>query len=85
MMARNVQTTLEEEEYRVFKELMERKNLSLRDGLRMAVARVLEEQVRVDPKDPFLTRRPTGKSGVHDLSTGHDRYLYGTRRRRGSS
>jgi hypothetical protein len=49
------------------------------------VARVLEEQVKVDPKDPFLTRKPTGKSGVHDLSTKHDRYLYGTKHRRGSS
>jgi hypothetical protein len=84
-MARNVQTTLEEEEYRVFKELLDRKNLSLREGLRMAVARVLEEQVKVDPKDPFLTRKPAGKSGVHDLSTKHDKYLYGTRHRRGSS
>jgi hypothetical protein len=84
-MARNVQTTLEEEEYRVFKELMESKNLSLREGLRMAVARLLEEQVKVDPKDPFLTRKPTGKSGVDNLSTKHDRYLYGAKRRRGSS
>jgi len=84
-MAKNVQTTLEDEEYQVFRELMEKKKLSLREGLRMAVARVLDEEVKVDPNDPFLTRKPRGKTGLKDLSTKHDEYLYGKRSRRGSS
>ncbi len=84
-MVKNVQTTLGDEEYQVFRELMERRKLSMKEGLRMAVARVLEEEVRVDPKDPFLTRKPRGKSGLKDLSARHDEYLYGKRRRRGSS
>ncbi len=50
-----------------------------------AVARAFEKQVKVGPKDPFLTRKPTGKSGVHDLSTKHDKYLYLKKNRPGSS
>jgi hypothetical protein len=37
---------------------------------------MLEDEVRVDPKDPFLVRRPRGKSGLGDLSRKHDDYLY---------
>lgn len=42
---------------------------------------------KVAPNDPFLTREPRGKSGLKDLSTEHDEYLYGkrSRRRRGVS
>lgn len=84
-MAKNVQTSLEEEEYRVFKDLLEKRGMSLREGLRRAVARMLEEEVRIDPKDPFLARKPMGKSGAKDLSAKHDSYLYGKKGTRGSS
>jgi hypothetical protein len=40
----------------------------------------LEEEVKVDPKDPFLVRWPCGKSGLGDLSRKHDEYLYGKMR-----
>jgi len=84
-MAKVVQTSLEEEEYRVFKDLLEKRKLSIREGLRKAVTRMLEEEVRVDPRDPFLVRRPRGKSGLGDLSRKHDEYLYGKKKSRGSS
>ncbi len=84
-MAKVVQTSLEEEEYRVFKDLLEKRKLSIREGLRKAVTRMLEEEVRVDPRDPFLVRRPRGKSGLGDLSKKHDEYLYGKKKGRGSS
>lgn len=80
-----VQTSLEEEEYRVFKDLLEKRKLSIREGLRKAVTRMLDEEVRVDPRDPFLVRRPRGKSGLGDLSRKHDEYLYGKKKSRGSS
>ncbi len=84
-MAKVVQTSLEEEEYRVFRDLLEKRKLSIREGLRKAVARMLEEEVRVDSRDPFLVRRPRGKSGLGDLSRKHDEYLYGKKKSRGSS
>jgi hypothetical protein len=84
-MTKVVQTSLEEEEYRVFKDLLERRKLSIREGLRKAVTKMLEEEVRVDPKDPFLVRRPRGKSGLGDLSRKHDEYLYGKKKTRVSS
>jgi len=84
-MAKVVQTSLEEEEYRVFKDLLGKRKLSIREGLRKAVTRMLEEEVRVDPRDPFLVRRPRGKSGLGDLSRKHDEYLYGKKKSRGSS
>jgi hypothetical protein len=85
IMAKVVQTDLEEEEYRVFKELLDKERLSIREGLRLAVGRMVREKVKVDPGDPFLKRKPLGKSGLGDLSTKHDRYLYGKKRERDSS
>ncbi len=84
-MAKVVQTDLEEEEYRLFKELLEKQRLSIREGLRLAVGRMVKEEVKVNPKDPFLNRKPLGKSGTGDLSAKHDEYLYGKKERRGSS
>ncbi len=85
VMAKVVQTDLEEEEYKVFKELLDKQRLSIRDGLRLAVDRMVKENVKVDPRDPFLRRKPLGKSGLGDLSTRHDKYLYGKKRERDSS
>ncbi len=45
----------------------------------------LEDEVRVDPKGPFLVHRPHGRSGVGDLSRKHDDYLYGKKKTRVSS
>jgi hypothetical protein len=84
-MAKVVQTSLEEEEYRVFKDLLDKRKLSIREGLRKAVSKMLEEEVRVDPEDPFLVRKPRGKSGLGDLSRKHDEYLYGKKKSRASS
>jgi hypothetical protein len=84
-MARVVQTSLEEEEYRVFRDLLEKRKLSIREGLRRAVGKMLEEEVRINPQDPFLIRKPMGASGLRNLSEKHDEYLYGKKRKRGSS
>jgi len=77
-MGKVVQTMLEEEEYRVLKETLKRKKLSLREGVRLAITRFLEHEVRLDPSDSFLTHEPTAKSGLKDLSKEHDKYLYPT-------
>jgi len=84
-MAKVVQTSLEEEEYRVFKDLLDKRKLSIREGLRKAVSKMLEEEVRVDPKGRFLVRKPRGKSGLGELSKKHDEYLYWKKKSRVSS
>ncbi len=80
-MTKVVQTTLDEEEYRTLKEILGKKGLSLKEGLRIAVSQLLKEETKVDANDPFLVRKPAGRSGRGDLSKAHDRYLYGGRRR----
>lgn len=76
-MAKVVQTTLEEDEYKTLREVLKRKRLSLKEGLHLAVTRLLQEEVKLDPSDTFLSRRPVGRSGRRDLSKAHDKYLYG--------
>jgi hypothetical protein len=76
-MAKVVQTTLEEDEYKTLREILRRRGLSLKDGVRLAITRLLMEETRLDPSDSFLTRQPAGRSGRGDLSKDHDKYLYG--------
>jgi len=76
-MRKVVQTTLDDEEYRTLRELLRGKGLTLKEGVHMAVTRLLLEETKLDPSDPFLLRRPTGRSGRKDLSRAHDKYLYG--------
>jgi hypothetical protein len=74
-MAKVVQTTLEEQEYKAFKEALKRKNLTIREGLKLAVSHVIESEFRIDERDTFFTHNPVGKSGLGDLSKKHDKYL----------
>ena len=80
-MVKVIQTVLDEEEYRTFRDVLRKKNLSLKEGLRMAVMKLLQEEARVSPSDPFLVRQPAGRSNRGDLSKAHDKYLYGEKRR----
>jgi len=80
-MTKVVQTTLDEEEYRTLKEILGKRGLSLKEGLHIAVSKLLKEETKVNAKDPFLVRKPTGRSGRGDLSKAHDKYLYGDRRK----
>ena len=76
-MAKVVQTTLEDEEYKTLREVLRKKGLSVKEGLQLAVAKLLQEEVKLEPSDPFLSRKPSGRSGRRDLSAAHDKYLYG--------
>ncbi|MFP3984470.1 MAG: hypothetical protein ACLFU9_00405 [Candidatus Bathyarchaeia archaeon] len=76
-MAKVVQTLLEEEKYRALKEAFEKKGLTIREGLKLAVEKLLELEFKIDPEDPFFTQKPLGRSGLSDLSEKHDKYLYG--------
>jgi hypothetical protein len=72
-----VQTTLDEQEYRTLREVLSRQGLSLKEGPRVTVKRLVLEETKLDPSDPFLSSRPTGRSGHRDLSKAHDKHLYG--------
>ena len=74
-VAKVVQTTLEEDEYRTLREVVRKKGLSLKEGLHLAVTRLLQEEVKLNPSDAFFSRKPVGRSGRKDLSTAHDKYL----------
>ncbi|MCK4482242.1 hypothetical protein KAU55_03380 [Candidatus Bathyarchaeota archaeon] len=76
-MTKIVQTTLKEEEYRAFKEALQKKGLSIREGLKLAVARLIEAEFVVDADDTFFTHKPLGRSALSDLSRNHDKHLYG--------
>lgn len=76
-MAKVVQTVLEEEKYRALKELFEKRGLTIREGLKLAVEKLLESEFQVDPEDPFFTQKPLGRSGLGNLSRKHDKYIYG--------
>jgi hypothetical protein len=76
-MAKVVQTTLEEEQYKTLREVLRRKGLSVKEGLQLAVTNLLQEELKFDASDPFLSRKPVGRSGRKDLSVNHDKYLYG--------
>ncbi len=80
-MTKVVQTILDEEEYRTLKEVLRKRRLSLKEGLRIAVSQLLQEETKVDRRDSFLERKPTGRSGRGDLSKAHDKYLYGEHRK----
>ncbi len=72
-----VQTSLTREEYEALKEALAKKGLNIREGLRKAALAVIAEELKLDPMDPFFTREATAGSGKGDLSTQHDRHLYG--------
>jgi hypothetical protein len=72
-----VQTVLEDEEYRTLLNLLRKKHLTVKEGLHIAVTKLLQEEFKLDSSDRFLSARPFGRSGRRDLSTAHDKYLYG--------
>jgi len=75
-MVKVVQTTLKEEDYKAFKEALENKGLSIREGLKLAVAKLVETEFKINAEDSFFTHKPTSRSGINDLSQKHDKYLY---------
>jgi hypothetical protein len=73
-----VQTTLTKDEYKVLVETLSRKQLSIQEGLRDAVLKLIEEENKPDAGDPFFKINPHAKgSGLGNLSVNHDSYLYG--------
>ncbi len=77
---KTVQTSLTKEEYQSLKEAFAKKRLTIHDGLRKAALKVITEELRIDPDDPFFKRKAVARSGLGDLSARHERYLYEKKR-----
>lgn len=75
-----VQTSLTMEEYEALREVLEKRGMTIREGLRKAALRVITEELKIDPNDPFFTGKPHVGSGLRDASTQHDKYLYGKKK-----
>ena len=76
-----IQTTLTKGEYKAFVETLGRKRLSIQEGLHHAAIRLIEEENKIDDQDPFFKiKAPERGSGLGDLSSSHDKYLYRKRK-----
>lgn len=76
-MTRVVQTTLEDPEYKALRDALRRKGETLREGLRRAILKFIEEETAIDPSDPIFEMPGKAGSGKGDLAQKHDAYLYG--------
>ncbi len=74
-MAKIVQTDLNDEEYQMFVDYLEKKKLTIKEGLREAIRLFLRQELDFK-NDPYFRSRTSAKSGRTDVSEGHDRYLY---------
>jgi len=78
-MARKVvQTELEDKEYRLLKEAVDKRGLSLKRGVREAVLQWVSTQIPVS-EDPLFKLKPV-KTGVETDSSKLDERLYREKR-----
>ena len=74
-MAKVVQTDLDDEEYQMLVDFLEKRNLTIKEGLREAIRLFLRQGMDFK-QDPYFKSRMSAKSGRTDVSERHDRYLY---------
>ncbi len=78
-----VQTSLTKGEYRALAETLSRKQLSIQEGLHQAAMKLIQEENKLDARDPFFNIKPPLKgTGLGDVSVNHDKYLYRKRPRK---
>ena len=74
-MARKVvQTDLDDDEYRLLREVVEKRGITLKSGLREAVRQWVSTQIPVS-EDPLFRVEPV-KTGVKTDASNLDRHLY---------
>ena len=74
-MAKIVQTDLDDEEYQMLVDFLDKRNLTIKEGLREAIRLLLRQELDFK-NDPFFKSRMEAQSGRTDVSEHHDRYLY---------
>jgi hypothetical protein len=72
-----VQTDLDDDEYRLLKEVVEKRGITLKSGLREAVRQWVSAQIPVS-EDPLFRVEPVS-TGVKTDASNLDRRLYGER------
>lgn len=80
-MAKVVQTTLEESEYKQFRKIANRKGLKVKEAVRSAILDWTKELAPLDLNDEFFKLKPVDL-GDPELSSKVDEILYGRRMRR---
>lgn len=78
MAKKVVQTELEDKEYRLLKEAVDKQGLSLKRGVREAVLQWVSTQIPVS-EDPLFSVKPV-RTGVETDSSKLDERLYGEKR-----
>lgn len=78
MAKKVVQTELEDKEYRLLKEAVDKQGLSLKKGVREAVLQWVSTQIPVS-EDPLFSVKPV-RTGVETDSSKLDERLYGEKR-----
>ena len=74
-MMKVVQTDLNDDEYLMLVDFLEKRNLTIKEGLREAIRLFLRHGLDFKT-DPYFKSRISAKSGRTDVSEQHDRYLY---------
>ena len=71
-----VQTSLNEIEYQLLKQLSKKRKKSIKELVREAIRKLIEEEV--NPNDPIFTEPPLvdDKKKIEKTSEEHDRVLY---------
>lgn len=79
-MTKVVRVTIDDSEYRFLRGILIRRGLTVEEGVRVAIRRLIEEESRIDPSDVLFAG--PGGAGSHrgDLAERHDSYLYGEER-----
>ena len=74
MVDRVIQTDLSEKEYKLLRKAVERRRITIKEGLREAVRQWIETQIPVE-EDPLFKIEPV-RTGVKTDSSDIDRRLY---------
>jgi len=75
-LAKVVQTELEEDEYKRFKEAIKHKGMTVKDAVRAAITTWTSGSLPLETKDPFFKLEPAD-FGDPMLSSKIDEILYG--------
>lgn len=69
-----VQTELVKREYEIFQKVVEKRKLTIKEGLREAIQQWVSTQIAVT-EDPLFKVKPA-KTGIKTNSSKHDKLLY---------
>ena len=74
-----VQTELNEVEYKMLKQLAQKRKKTIKELVREAIRKILREEKTINPDDPIFTEPPViqEEGEIENTSETHDKVLYG--------